>query len=236
MYTEAARYYDLIHQARGRDANAEADLVLGEIAYRLPNVRSLLDVGSGTGANLPRFAETLDVAGLDVSEDMLGLARSRCPEIPFTRGDMRQFDLARTFDSVVCLFSGIGYMQTLSDLQEAVTTMARHVHPGGIVMIEGWVEPAYWSGPRLSVETYQDGDIALARLNRSRRDGVLTYLDMHYAATTLEGLTSIDEHHVMRLSDPTEFATAFALADLSFERLPHMLRPGRSVYVGTKPA
>ena len=34
---------------------SEADLVLGEIVYRLPNVRSLLDVGTGTGANLARI-------------------------------------------------------------------------------------------------------------------------------------------------------------------------------------
>jgi SAM-dependent methyltransferase len=235
VYTEAARYYDLIHQAKGRDANAEADMVLGELTYRLPNAESLLDVGCGTGANLPRFAETLDVAGLDVSDEMLGIARSRCPNIPLTQGDMRQFDLGRTFDAVVCLFSGIGYMQNLSDLQEAVTAMAGHVHPGGIVMIEGWVEPGSWLGPVVNVETYQDAEIGLARLNRSRREGALTYLDMHYVAITPEGIRAIDEHHVMRLSDPSEFATAFALADLSFERLPHMLRPGRSIYVGTKP-
>ena len=116
------------------------------------------------GPTLPGFAETLDVAGLDVSEDMLDIARSRCSGIPLIGGDMREFDLNRTFDSVVCLFSGIGYMQTLTDLQEAVTTMARHVHPGGIVIIEGWIEPAYWSGSRVNVETYQVPISAVARL------------------------------------------------------------------------
>ena len=49
MYTEAARYYDLIHQARGRDANAEADVVLREITYRLPGVETLLDEVAGVG-------------------------------------------------------------------------------------------------------------------------------------------------------------------------------------------
>lgn len=58
MYAQAARYYDLIHEARGRQAGAEADLVVGELRRRSPHATSLLDVACGTGANLPRFAET----------------------------------------------------------------------------------------------------------------------------------------------------------------------------------
>ena len=145
---------------------------------------------------------------------------------------MRHFDLDRTFDSVVCLFSSIGYMTALTDLQEAVATMARHLSPGGIVMIEGWIEPDYWLGSRVNVQTYQDGELAVARLNRSSRDGEVSTLDMHYVATTITGVTSVDEHHVLRLSVPSEFVTAFEMANLSFERIPHMLRAGRSVYVG----
>src|SRR5437016_502278 len=93
MYAEAARFYDLIHDARGRDAAAEADMVIGELRRRHPKPASLLDVGCGTGAHLPRFAEQFDVAGIDLSEEMLAIARERCPNVPLTRADMRTFDM-----------------------------------------------------------------------------------------------------------------------------------------------
>jgi SAM-dependent methyltransferase len=53
-------------------------------------------------------------------------------------------------------------------------------------------------------------------------------------AAMRDAVTTVEERHVMRLSDPGEFAAAFERAGLTFERLPHTLRPGRSVYAGVK--
>ena len=233
VYAEAAKYYDLIHDARGRDAAAEADLVVVELLRRHPQARSLLDVACGTGANLPRLAERFDVAGLDVSADMLALAAERAPNVPLISGDMREFDLGRRFDAVVCLFSGIGYLVELADLQRAVATMGRHLEPGGVLMIEGWVEPEHWLGSTVHAESARSEDVAVARVSRSNRNGQLCEISMRYTAATSDGITTLDELHVLRLSDPAEFEEAYRRAGLSFERLPHMLHPGRAVYVGT---
>lgn len=233
MYREAAEFYDIIHDARGRDADAEADLVLGELHRRNASARSLLDVACGTGANLPRFAQRLEVAGIDASDDMLALARRRCPAAILAQADMRSFSLDRRFDAVVCLFSGIGYLLTTEDLNQAVATMARHLNPGGVLMIEGWVEPDYWLGSRVNSECAQRGDVAVARVVRSQRDGHLCDIKMRYAAAYQDRLVTIDEEHKMRLSQPDEFRSAYEAAGLTFERLPHMLRPGRAVYVGS---
>jgi len=60
-------------------------------------------------------------------------------------------------------------------------------------------------------------------------------LFMRYSAASADDITTIDEHHIMRLSDPREFESAYRAAGLTFERLPHMLHPGRAVYVGVRP-
>lgn len=44
MYSDAARFYDLIHKAKGRDPAREADIFVAEIRRRTPNARTLLDV------------------------------------------------------------------------------------------------------------------------------------------------------------------------------------------------
>ena len=61
---------------------------------------------------------------------------------------------------------------------------------------------------------------------------MITEIEMRYVVATADGVKTLDEQHRMRLSDPGEFADA--AAGLDFGRLPHMLHPGRSIYVGVK--
>jgi SAM-dependent methyltransferase len=232
MYLHAAAFYDLIHDARDRDADGEAEAVIDEIRLRNPEARTLLDVACGTGANLRRFSESFEVMGLDASAEMLAIAREKYPDVHLVTADMRSFDLGRKFDAIVSIFSGIGYLLEVADLTRAIATMAGHLTPGGVLMLEGWVEPDRWMGSTVSVDAVETPGLALARVTRSTRDGLRTELTSRYVAATNAGLESIDEHHVLRLSDPEEFASAYQQAGLHFERLSDCLRPGRALYVG----
>lgn len=234
MYGDAARFYDVIHDARGRDATAEAELVIGETLRRNAEAASLLDVGCGTGAHLPRFASDFDVVGVDLSPPMLEIAAERAPGVQVVEGDFRSFQLGRAFDVVVSLFSGIGYLTEQEDLDAAVANMAEHLNPGGVLLIEGWVEPDYWIGSTVNAESGRQGDLAVARAVRSSKSGMHCAIEMQYVAATPHGITTVEERHTMRLSDPDEFRDSFAAGGLDFDRLPHMLHPGRSVYVGMK--
>jgi len=234
VYAEAAAFYDAIQASRGLDAGMQAWVVLAELRRRRASVGSLLDAGCGTGLHLPHFAaEVPEVVGLDLSPHMLAIAADRLPGGRLVEGDFRTFDLGTTFDAVITLFSGIGYLAEEHDLRTGIANLARHLRPGGVLLVEGWVEPEFWIGSTVSAESGTSDGRAVARAVRTVRDGLRTELWMRYVFAAEDGLTTVDEHHVMRLSDPAEMAAAFAAAGLgSFERLPHMLHPGRSVYVG----
>lgn len=234
LYKDAAPFYDLIHQAKGRDPDSEADAFVREILQRCPGARTLLDVACGTGANLPRFAQSFEVVGLDVSDSMLSLARTRCPDIECVAADMRSFDLGCQFDAIVSLFSGIGYMIEEADLRAAVSTLAGHLNPGGVLMLEGWVEVDHWLGSRVSADCCQTEQAAVARVTRSSAKGMRSSFTCRYIVATSEGIQTIDEHHVLRLAVPQEFASAFGDAGLSYERLPNLLREGRTAYIGVR--
>lgn len=235
MYLDGADYYDLIHRARGRQAGLEAQLIILEALRRCRGASSLLDIACGTGIHLPVFGQSFAVTGLDQSMAMLDAAGRRCPNAELVQADMRTFRLGRRFDVVVSLDSGVGYLETGEDLLAAVDTMSEHMEPSGVLLIEGWYEADFWKSS-VSVDAGTEDDVAVARFTRSRRDGDRTELDIRYEVATAQGHHSIEELHALRLSDPDEFSKAFAHAGLTFDRLPHMLRPGRSVYVGLKRA
>ena len=119
LYEHSAAYFDLVHQDVKYEA--EAERLERIISCRVPHASSLLDVGCGTGRHLEYFRSHYEVAGVDISEQLLAQARKRLPGVPLHLGDLRSFDLRRRFDVVTCLFSTIGYAETRQGLHAAGT-------------------------------------------------------------------------------------------------------------------
>ena len=119
MFSSSARIYDAVYSFK--DYRVEAERVHELIQERSPGASSLLDVACGTGKHLEQFRRWYpDVAGLDLDEGLVEVARERLDDVPLSRADMASFDLGRTFDAVTCLFSSIGYVGTVERLTSAI--------------------------------------------------------------------------------------------------------------------
>jgi SAM-dependent methyltransferase len=143
MFKHSAQLYDQIYAFKDYRAEAEtlADLIRRDLRS---GGRRLLDVACGTGLHLQYLKAGFDVEGLDLDGELLEIARHRLPGVPLHQGDMIDFDLGREFDVITCLFSSIGYVRTLDNLYKAIGTMADHLLPGGLLLIEPWFTPAAW--------------------------------------------------------------------------------------------
>lgn len=136
-----AAYYDLFYgeKAFGAEAAFIDRLVRAEADG--PCER-LLDVACGTGQHAGLLAERgWVVLGVDQSDDMLQVARSRAAgkSVQFIRTDMRDLDLAESgFDAAVCLFDSIGYAVTNDAIVGTLTGIWRHLRPGGLFVLEFW--------------------------------------------------------------------------------------------------
>mgnify|MGYP000312412546 CR=1 FL=1 len=99
-----------------------------------------LDLGCGTGRLLvPLLAAGLDVDGVDVSEDMLGLASGAAAASGFeprlARQAFHELDLERTYRTIISVGSiGIGGDRA-HDL-EAMRRVRRHLAPGGAFVLD----------------------------------------------------------------------------------------------------
>jgi SAM-dependent methyltransferase len=232
MFSQTAQYYDKIYAFK--DYQAEVQRLTAIVRGHLRSGGNrLLDVACGTGGHIEHLKGHFDVEGLDIAEDLLEIARARHSTIRFHHADMTDFDLAREFDVVTCLFSSIGYVKTLHTLGRAIACMARHVAPGGLLVVEPWFTPDAWHTPSAHIQVIDEPDLKIARVNTSFVDGRLSYFDLHYLIGTLKGTDHFVERHELGLFEVEEMRAAFAGAGLEVTYDEEGLI-GRGLYVGSR--
>jgi SAM-dependent methyltransferase len=87
-----------------------------------------LEVGIGTGLNLPFYPDDVSLTGIDFSPAMLRIARNRADE------------LGRTADPVVSTYA----LCAVPDESRAVSEMNRVLRPGGLLLLADHVEGGAW--------------------------------------------------------------------------------------------
>jgi SAM-dependent methyltransferase len=234
VFRRSARLYDAVY-ATMKDYRAEAERVHELVEARRPGARTLLDVACGTGAHLEHLARHYDVEGLDLDPDMLAVARERLPGVPLHEADMAAFELGRTFDAVVCLFSSIAYVRTLERLERAVASMAAHLEPGGVLVIEPWVLPEQWDARRLHAVFVDEPDLKIARMSVPPPLAREQTLEFHYLVATRDGIEHFTERHDIAMFTHDEYVGAVGAAGVRVEHDPDGLM-GRGLYVGVRGA
>ena len=98
LYERHARAYDH-DRTRSLHERAWLDRFLGHVR---PG-GTVLDVGCGMGEPIARYLmdRGVEVVGVDASESMIELCRTRFPGSEWFVGDMRELDLGRRFDGIL---------------------------------------------------------------------------------------------------------------------------------------
>lgn len=134
QFTEVARAYDALMSTVPYRKWVEYVEKLLKRARAHP--RTVLDIACGTGNVTFALADRgYRVAGLDLSEPMLAVARDKAArqhrDIPFTQADMTAFSLPERYDLAVCLYDSINYLLSLDDVRKAFQCAQAALNPGG---------------------------------------------------------------------------------------------------------
>ena len=234
MYNRSAKIYDAIYRAQGKDYAGESQKLCALIErYKLSNGNLLLDVACGTGNHLAYLKQNFKVEGLDNSEEMLIAARNKFPDINFIHADMIDFEIDHSFDVITCLFSAIGYVQTLPRLFQAIQNMTSHLLPGGVIIVEPWFGPGALDIGKFHATFVDEPELKIARMNINRVEENTSFLDFHYMVATPKGIEYFSEMHTLGLFTEDEYLQSFHAAGLKTIHDPKGL-DGRGLYIGIK--
>lgn len=120
-------------------------------------VKSVLIPGIGYGRNAKPFLERgMSVAGIEISETAIELARSRLGlEIPIVHGSVTDMPFDhRKYDGIFCY--GLAHLLDARGRQKLIRDCYRQLEPGGhmIFTVISKKAPMYGRGPRLGDDWY----------------------------------------------------------------------------------
>ncbi len=202
-YQTLAKYYDKIYELK--DYKGESEILKQLIKqYKRSAGKELLDVACGTGTHLAFLKEAFTCTGSDLNADMIAVAKEKHPEINFEVADMSELELGKKFDVITCLFSSIAYIISKERLSKTIKGFAEHLKPGGVVLIEQWLDKDIFRAGEPHIATYKNDDLIITRVNTSEVKGEISIFDMHYLiAERGKTVNHFVEHHELAMH-PTE--------------------------------
>jgi SAM-dependent methyltransferase len=214
VYAEHADLYDQIHSFL--DYPEAAQKICAVVDKFNPSASTLLDVGCGSGRHIEHLQSRFRGAGLDIDPALLATARQRLgPEVELYEADMADFALDRRFDVVTCLFGAITFLLTLEKFGRSIAAMARHLAPGGVLLVEPWLSPTqYWRNHiKLNVSEAPNRKIAWMYVGREEANIVTN--EIHYLVGEPNGVTHFTQVQQHRLYSDDDYRAAFAAAGLT---------------------
>lgn len=180
------RYYTLLYGHRDTDeAQPWASSILKK--WQLKPGSKLLDLACGRGRHALWFAEHgMEVTGIDISEQSIADARKVAPEVDFRVHDMRVPFASDQFDGAFCLFTSLGYSDSLEDDRAVFDGVVKGLKPGGRFVLDFMntnavlrdlvpMEEVVRSGVRFKIERSLEADILVKKITIYDGDAVHHY-------------------------------------------------------------
>ena len=234
MFSASAEFYDLIY-ATLKDYASETAQIAGLLEKLNPQCKSVLDVACGTGEHARLLAARGFIAdGIDLDPSFLSIAEQKHPAGRFFAADMSDFQLAQRYDAVLCLFSSIGYLQTLARVRRAFTCFRDHLTADGVIVVEPWFPPGVLDAGRMTRQTAEAKGIRVSRTSRLAIQGSISRLHFDYEISDSNGIRHASEVHELGLFTQAELLRTFQEAGLQADHDPKGLTD-RGLYVARIP-
>ena len=141
QYTSVAGVYDKLNSHF--DYDAYASYLTAQIKkHELISSSLVLDLACGTGKMTLLLRDRgFDMTGVDLSEDMLAIARDTCydkgiDDVLWLCQPMQGFELYGTVDACVCCLDSLNYLTKPADLKKCFELVHNYLIPNGVFVFD----------------------------------------------------------------------------------------------------
>lgn len=138
-YERFAYLYDNLMKDAPYDKWVE--IVLAKLKQYKVEGKQLLDLACGTGELSVRLSKAgFHVTGVDLSSDMLTVARAKADEngqlIRFFQQSMAELEGLGQFDAVCIFCDSLNYLETEEDVMNTFKSVSHHLKKGGLLLFD----------------------------------------------------------------------------------------------------
>jgi SAM-dependent methyltransferase len=131
-YDNIAKYYDEVI-GKVSDTN---NYLNNRINRFKKNAKSVLELGCGTGNNLQSLNGDLEITGIDISKEMIKIAKKKLPDSSFYLRDISSFNLNKKYDIIFCLYDTINHLLLFSEWKKLFANVHKHLNDKGIFIFD----------------------------------------------------------------------------------------------------
>lgn len=210
VFSDYSKFYDLLY--RDKNYKEEASYILKLINNNKPYTKTILELGCGTGIHASLFAKSnMRVTGIDQSAEMIRSARNRASKLSanaqdklnFQVGDIRNFNLKKTFDSCLALFHIVSYLTSNKDVIATLHNARKHLKNGGLFIFDCWYGPAVLKiTPTVKEKVVENNEVRVIRVASPEIHPNECVVDVNYRLLAINKKNNkcveIQEQHKMR--------------------------------------
>lgn len=232
MFTDSSVVYDRIYSFKNYEE--ETQHIIQKIESIQPSLlqsnASVLDIACGTAEHHRFLKNIFTLDGIDINEEFIRQSRIKNHEGRYEVADMRQFDLGKTYDIILCLFSSIAYITEHEQLIDTLHCFRKHLRKGGIALIEPWMTKDVWKHGLVHMNTVNDDDLKVCRMSQSDTQGDTSVITFHYLIGKEGSVSSFTEEHRLLLHNETYMRSILEQAGFQVDYDPVGLI-GRGLYI-----
>ena len=182
MYHILANVYDRLQDIDYEKFADYYEAVFGKFGIK---PKLVLDLGCGTGnITLPMAKRGYDMIGVDLSQEMLGIAtekaKAKNKEILFLNQDMTEFELYGTVGAMVSALDSINYLTEDGQLESMLKLLHYYLDPGGIFIFDINTEYKFKNILDGQAFVYDEDDVYCVWNNDYDEEEKICYFDLNF--------------------------------------------------------